>query len=481
MPAPAASVEVVTPHERAVAIEVDADFVPGAAPRAAARVREGRDGRSVVGPFLGYVVGSKPVSRRFPVARLYRTSAGSDFALFPIWQQAGRNGDRFDYPFVVRPCRGGSDDACGLTVTLSRSLASCFGIDETFLIEAGTWLIANALELQALREIPKRLPLHTGNVDSRAGSNALLDRLMLGSFGVPAGPPDHDIFLSYASPDAERVRQLAETLKALGVGVWIDREQITYGAVVQDVIDQGIVNARFFGFVITPASLAERPWVRYEQSNAWQRELSEGRVIVIPILMEGELGDLPEKYRKKRCVDLRGERAPAELQDLARFLAERRTGHARQSTGGVRFGRATFPVISIDSELVDSGRGRVHRYELGLRARNASTSPIEGFSIDIWFPALACCGNEGFGEGLGTAGDSGLPQERVGVRWRAREPLLPGQQSVVCPSQTCHHPYRVDDGVFHALGSWAEMRVDVFAATGPPMRCVIPWERLHIF
>ena len=54
--------EVVPTHVRAVAIEVDADGVPGAAPRAAALVREGgqrRDGyrfRWHVAPF--------PVARR---------------------------------------------------------------------------------------------------------------------------------------------------------------------------------------------------------------------------------------------------------------------------------------------------------------------------------------------------------------------------------------------------------------------------------
>ena len=62
MPAPAQAMEVVPTHLRAVAIEVDADGVPGATPWAAALIgewREGRDGygfRLHVGPF--------PVARR---------------------------------------------------------------------------------------------------------------------------------------------------------------------------------------------------------------------------------------------------------------------------------------------------------------------------------------------------------------------------------------------------------------------------------
>src|SRR2546429_4478912 len=41
MPAPAETMEMVAAHEGAVAIEVDADFVAGAAPRAPALLREG--------------------------------------------------------------------------------------------------------------------------------------------------------------------------------------------------------------------------------------------------------------------------------------------------------------------------------------------------------------------------------------------------------------------------------------------------------
>ena len=41
--------EVVAPHLTAVTIEVDPDFMPCAAPRAAALIREGREGRGVSG------------------------------------------------------------------------------------------------------------------------------------------------------------------------------------------------------------------------------------------------------------------------------------------------------------------------------------------------------------------------------------------------------------------------------------------------
>ena len=49
MAAAAQTMEMIAPHGRAVAIEVDPDFEPGAAPRAPALIREGRERRDVHG------------------------------------------------------------------------------------------------------------------------------------------------------------------------------------------------------------------------------------------------------------------------------------------------------------------------------------------------------------------------------------------------------------------------------------------------
>jgi len=54
--------EVVPTHLRAVAIEVDADGVPGATPWAAALIREGRQRRNVYG--FRWHVAAFPVARR---------------------------------------------------------------------------------------------------------------------------------------------------------------------------------------------------------------------------------------------------------------------------------------------------------------------------------------------------------------------------------------------------------------------------------
>jgi len=62
VPAPAQAMEVVPTHHRAVAIEVDADGVPGATPWAPALIREGRQRRNVYG--FRWHVAAFPVARR---------------------------------------------------------------------------------------------------------------------------------------------------------------------------------------------------------------------------------------------------------------------------------------------------------------------------------------------------------------------------------------------------------------------------------
>jgi len=62
VPAAAESVEVIAAHERAVAVEVDTNLVPGAASWTTALIREGREGRDGYGFRLH--VGPFPVARR---------------------------------------------------------------------------------------------------------------------------------------------------------------------------------------------------------------------------------------------------------------------------------------------------------------------------------------------------------------------------------------------------------------------------------
>ena len=49
VPAPTQAMEVVATDETTVAVEMHANLIPGAAPRAAALIREGREGRGVYG------------------------------------------------------------------------------------------------------------------------------------------------------------------------------------------------------------------------------------------------------------------------------------------------------------------------------------------------------------------------------------------------------------------------------------------------
>jgi hypothetical protein len=69
-----------------------------------------------------------------------------------------------------------------------------------------------------------------------------------------------DIFLSHASEDKQVVAiPLAESLRRLGVRVWLDKLQIDLGDSIRQKIDGGLANSRF-GVVILSAAFFSKNW-----------------------------------------------------------------------------------------------------------------------------------------------------------------------------------------------------------------------------
>jgi WD40 repeat protein len=63
------------------------------------------------------------------------------------------------------------------------------------------------------------------------------------------------VFISYSRKDEEFVGQLVVALQAAGVQVWLDRREIAPSADWLQRIVQGIVESRFFAFVVSPDSV----------------------------------------------------------------------------------------------------------------------------------------------------------------------------------------------------------------------------------
>lgn len=82
------------------------------------------------------------------------------------------------------------------------------------------------------------------------------------------------------------VRQLRDDLKAHGVSkVWIDEAEIEVGDSLIAKIDEGMKETPFIAVVLSSKSITA-PWVKKELNIALNREISQGRVVVLPLLYE---------------------------------------------------------------------------------------------------------------------------------------------------------------------------------------------------
>lgn len=112
--------------------------------------------------------------------------------------------------------------------------------------------------------------------------------------------PSPKVFLSHTSTDKPFVDRLASDLERVNVGVWYDKWEIRVGDSLFDKISEGIEENDFLAIILSPRSV-QSEWVRREVNAALMRELSERKVIVLPILYE--TCEIPTLLREKKYAD----------------------------------------------------------------------------------------------------------------------------------------------------------------------------------
>lgn len=110
-----------------------------------------------------------------------------------------------------------------------------------------------------------------------------------------------DIFISYARPDRERARLLAQALEQRGWSVWWDHD-IPPGRKFDDVIEEALAAARCVVVLWSRASTAS-DWVRNEAGEAMQRQ------VLIPALIDADV-KIPLGFRRLQAADLSGWQGP---------------------------------------------------------------------------------------------------------------------------------------------------------------------------
>lgn len=114
------------------------------------------------------------------------------------------------------------------------------------------------------------------------------------------------VFLSHTHNDKKFARKITADLRKHGHIVWIDEAEIEVGDSLVEKIREGIDRVDYIVAVISEKSINSE-WVKKELDLATNREISEKRVIVLPLLLDDV--ELPGFLKGKLFADFRNESA----------------------------------------------------------------------------------------------------------------------------------------------------------------------------
>jgi hypothetical protein len=110
------------------------------------------------------------------------------------------------------------------------------------------------------------------------------------------------IFISHSSADKDFVRRLFEDLRDLGHRPWLDEWEIKVGDCIVSSIQEGLESSDYIIVVLSPFAVSSG-WVEREWKDAYWNEVTEGRTIVLPVLLADCV--IPSLIRTKRYADFR--------------------------------------------------------------------------------------------------------------------------------------------------------------------------------
>lgn len=165
--------------------------------------------------------------------------------------------------------------------------------------------------------------------------------------------PSRAVFISYASQDAPAARALCDALRAGGLEVWFDQNELRGGDAWDQKIKRQIRDCGLFLPIISPATQA-RPegYFRREWKQAVERmqDMAEGSPFLVPVALDG-VSDrqalVPDAFLSVQWMRAKSGELPTGLVDqVTHLLAARErllSGATLPPTGGAPSGLATTP------------------------------------------------------------------------------------------------------------------------------------------
>jgi adenylate cyclase len=212
--------------------------------------------------------------------------------------------------------------------------------------------------------------------------------------------PGGALFLSYASEDADAAQRICEVLRAAGVEVWFDRNELRGGDVWDQRIRREIHRCGLFIPIISANTVSRREgYFRLEWDLADQRThmLARDRVFIVPVCIDATLDsstDVPESFGRVQWSRLvRGETPPAFVERVQRLLSAEPaparpsatpsfhpTGETRETSASPRAPQPSMPVpalLALAVALIGLGYLAVDKFVLsGRPAAGAGTELV---------------------------------------------------------------------------------------------------------
>ncbi len=162
------------------------------------------------------------------------------------------------------------------------------------------------------------------------------------------GPFPYDVFLSHSSLDRRVVGNLAKSLQAAGLTIWLDTKRIGVGHSIYQAIEIGLTMSRKIVLCMSPAAMQSQ-WVSMERNSVLSLDPAGGAGRVIPILLKPT--ELPVTLRSLRYIDYQQGKRPAGLAEIVE--ACRATSALMRPPSMVRIPPGTFTMGLPHSSGVD--------------------------------------------------------------------------------------------------------------------------------
>ena len=153
---------------------------------------------------------------------------------------------------------------------------------------------------------------------------------------VENSAPRGAVFLSYASQDAEAVRRIAEALRAAGVEVWFDQNELVGGDAWDQKIRGQIKECALFVPIISAATQARTEgYFRLEWRLADQRThlMAKGRPFLLPVVIDDTRdagAHVPDSFTEVQWTRVAGDEAVAAFATRVKKLLSGERGAGSQ-------------------------------------------------------------------------------------------------------------------------------------------------------